>query len=408
VFSGPRARLCCLDLDTFFVSVERLLNPELCGKPVVVGALPGSRGVVTACSYEVRAFGVRSGMGIAEAVRRAPHAVFMRGTSGVYGAYAQRVKAILERYTPEVRTASIDEFYLDFSGCERLYRRAADADDDAAIERIVRELRERVQVEIGLPASAGIGCTRAMAKMASNVAKPAGVRMVRVGEERAFVAELPVRRFPGIGPVAAEELNQAGVHTLGELLSLPEGPRRARFRRTTERVEQALHPTSAQRIGRDRPAFREHDPEHLTVGSISNERTFGQDVRERVRVEGQLCSLAERVCWRARSRGARARTVTLRLRYSNFETLTRSRTIPPTNVEAKVYACVLELLAEVLDPARGVRLLGVGLSNLVGEDTQLALPLGKEPPPQVGRAIDDVRARFGFEAIRLGASALRK
>ena len=128
-------RICCLDLDTFFVSVERLLDPSLVGKPVVVGGERGSRGVVTACSYEVRAFGVRSGMPMAEASRLAPeHAIFMPSRHGVYGPYAKRVKAVLEDFTPAVQTASIDEFYLDFSGCERLYRTADDTDDDAAAD----------------------------------------------------------------------------------------------------------------------------------------------------------------------------------------------------------------------------------------------------------------------------------
>lgn len=208
------ARICCLDLDTFFVSVERLLDPSLVGRPVVVGGRKGARGVVTSASYEVRALGVRSGMPMAEAVRLAPNAEFVPTRHDTYGPYAARVKEVLERFCPVVRTASIDEFFLDFHGCEKLYARPGDADADATITRTVREMREAIQAEVGLPASAGIGATRAVAKMASGRAKPAGVWMVRAGEERAFAAGLPVRKFPGIGPVAEERLAARGITTL--------------------------------------------------------------------------------------------------------------------------------------------------------------------------------------------------
>src|SRR5688572_5132836 len=143
-------RICCLDLDTFFVSVERLLDPSLVGKPVVVGALPGHRGVVTSASYEVRALGVRSGMSVAEAYALAPSAVFVPPRHGVYGDYAARVRAIAEATTPVSQVASIDEMYLDYSGCERLYRRPGDADGDATIARVVRELTARIAERVGL------------------------------------------------------------------------------------------------------------------------------------------------------------------------------------------------------------------------------------------------------------------
>jgi DNA polymerase-4 len=395
------ARLCCLDLDTFFVSVERLHDPSLIGKPVVVGALPGSRGVVTACSYEARVFGVRSGMGIREAVRLAPQAIYLPGRRGEYSKHSEAVRALLGRYTPEVRPASIDEFYLDLRGCERLYRRPADVDDDAAIERVVRELREAVQRELGLPASVGIGATRAIAKMASGRAKPAGVLMVRGGQERAFVDALPVRRFPGIGPVAERGLVEAGVHTLGELLSLPAGPLRARFGGLAEAVRRGIDAERSS-ASRERPGFQEHDPVGLDVGSISNERTFHADVGEVDRVEQQLCALVERVCWRARRRQVRASTVTLKLRYADFHTITRGRSVPPTDDEAAVRAAVLGLFRAAYTRGAAVRLVGVALAGLVGPEHQLALPFGKAAPAS-GAAIDAVRARFGYEAIRLGA-----
>ena len=397
--AAPKARVCCLDLDTFFVSVERLFRPDLIGKPVVVGALPGSRGVVTAASYEVRAFGVRSGMPIAEAYRLAPHAIYLSGRHGEYGEYARRVKEILERYTPIVRTASIDEYFLDFRWCEGLYRQDGDRDGDATIERVVREVCQAIKDETGLPASAGIAASRPVAKMASGVAKPAGVRMVRAGEERAFVEPLPCRKWPGIGPVADDRLRASGIHTLGDLLSVPESSREASLAAS---VRQVVSGEAENELGRDRPAFREHDPEGLTVGSISNESTFGHDVGDLQAIDDRLRSLCERVCWRARQRNIFARTITLKLRYADFETLTRARTIKATNAEGRVLSCVKRLFRDNYDGKREVRLLGIALSGLEEASGQLELPFDEGARPPMQKAIDAVRERFGYDAIRLG------
>lgn len=384
-------RIVCLDLDTFFVSVERLFDPSLVGKPVVVGGT-GWRGVVTSASYEVRRFGVKSGMSIVEARRLAPGAVYVAGRHGVYGDYAKRVRAILERWTPVVQTASIDEFFLDFRGCEGLYRRPGDRDGDATIERVVRTMREQIQTELGLPASAGIAATRPLAKMASGVAKPAGVCMVPGGGELDFVRDLPVRKFPGIGPVAEARLVGEGITTLGMLLS--------RGGAAADPVRRAVFPEAHRALGADRPAFQEHD-EGGTHGTISNESTFHADVGDTDVLRERLRSLTERVCWRLRRRGVRARTVTLKLRYADFDTIDRSNTIPATDAEKEVLAAVYELLDRARTRSLPIRLLGVRLSNLVGDPPQLALPFEAVPTP--GPAIDAIRARFGYEAIRLGS-----
>ncbi len=398
-------RICCLDLDTFFVSVERLLDPSLEGKAVVVGASKGQRGVVTAASYEVRRFGVRSGMPMADAVRRAPDAIFLPTRHNTYSPYAKRVREVLERFCPEVRTASIDEFFLDFRGCERLYRRFGDADGDATIERVVHEMRRAIKRETGLPASAGIGASRPVAKIASGLAKPAGVVLVPVGREREVLGPLPVRKYPGIGPVMEERLLRAGLETLSQLVELPAGELRARFGGVAQRVRAGLEPNARVQLGRDRPAFLEHDqPQGGAVGSISNERTFHADVGDIQRVLDQLRTLTERVCWRARQRGVRARTVTLKLRFSNFHTVTRSMTDRPSHVEAQVLRRVRELFQRAQVLALPVRLVGVQLSNLVPDAPQLELPLGPDQPAPVGDALDAVRDRFGYDAIRLGVA----
>src|SRR5512147_2763766 len=217
--SAPR--ICCLDLDTFFVSVERLLDPTLDGKPVVVGGKPGSRGVVTAASYEVRRLGVKSGMSLVEAGKRAPNAIYLPTRHELYGTYAERVREVARRFAPTVRVASIDEMYLDLSGCERLYGAEAAGGDggdragDAVIEGAVLRLTATIFDELGLPASAGIATSKVVAKVASALAKPRGVMLVPAGVERAVLAPLPVRAFPGIGPVGEAKLHAAGYQTLG-------------------------------------------------------------------------------------------------------------------------------------------------------------------------------------------------
>jgi DNA polymerase IV len=409
---AAEARIVCVDLDTFFVSVERLLDPSLVGKPVVVGAAPGGRGgVVTSASYEVRALGVRSGMSVADAVLLAPDAIFLPTRHGVYSAYAEQVKDVLLTGTDVVQTASIDEFFLDFHGCERLWARPGDLDADATVVRRVREIRDDVEREVGLPASAGIATTRPLAKMASRLAKPAGVFTVPSGGELAFVAPQSVRAWPGIGPVSEAGLVDAGILTLGDLLTLAPGRLRARFGGLAERVRLGMDGDRNGELGRDRPAFHEHDPVGLTLGSISNERTLGA-LRDPVRVEDQLRGLAERVCWRARRRRIVARTVALKLRtlrfasgQRQFHTITRSRTGPPSAADGYVFACVRELLEGSWARSEPVRLLGVVLSNLEAAHPQLALPFGAGPEdrPPVQEAIDAVRDRFGYDAIRLGA-----
>lgn len=421
------AHLACVDLDTFFVSVERKLDPRLVGQPVIVGAT-GWQGVVTSASYEVRALGVRAGMPIAEARRLAPRAVYLAPRHGVYTDLAAQVREILLEGTDAVVTASIDEFFLDFQGTERLWRRHGDADDEATVERRVRELRAAIADRLGLPASAGIGSTRAIAKMASKVAKPhvdpcaRGVRLVRAGQERAFVEPQSVRAYPGIGPVAGEALEAAGIRTLGALLSLPPGPLRMRFGGLAARVAEGITSAGGAGVGRDRPAFQEHDPVGLTVGSISNERTLwsptgGEDPRTtRAYVEDQLRALVERVCWRARRRGAVARTITLKLRTvapasRYFDTCTRSRSIAPTADERTVLEVTRGLLESAWMGAGTaphtaplpVRLLGVALSHLQPAPSQLPLPMPPLPRPRISAALDAVRDRFGFDAVRLGA-----
>jgi DNA polymerase-4 len=391
-------RICCLDLDTFFVSVERVLDPRLLGKPVVVGGLPGQRGVVTAASYEVRAFGVRSGMPLQRAFELAPHAIYLPTRHGVYGDYAARVRRIAEGYTPVSQVASIDEMFLDFSGCESLYRLASDPEPDFTIERVVRGLTDEIERCVGLPSSAGIATSRSVAKVASGLAKPRGVRLVPAGSELAFLGPLAVRKLPGIGPVAEQRLHAIGLSTLAQVAAAPLSTLRRVFGAWAEPIQRTCRGQGAHEVGSDRPAFLEHDPTGGTDGTLSNERTFREDVRDPACIEAMLCSLCERVCWRARKRGVKARTVTLKLRYADFQTLQRSRTIAPTCSELEVYRLVRELFDRARQRRAAIRLLGIRLSNLEPGDEQLSL---FDHEKRLHRAVDGIRERYGYDALKI-------
>ncbi len=403
--TSAKPRICCLDLDTFFVSVERLLDPSLEGKPVIVGGKPGSRGVVTACSYEVRALGVRSGMSLTNAAKLAPEAIYLPTRSGTYGEYSGQVKEIAARYTPVIQTASIDEYYMDFAGCERLYHQADDVSDDATILRVVRGMTAAIKKELGLPASAGIACSRSMAKVASGLAKPAGVLLVAAGTEAEVLAPLPVRKLPGIGPVAERRLARLGIETLGGVAKRSVPELRRIFGSWAEQVQKGARGIGSSDLSRDRPAFQEYDPEGEMVGSISNERTFREDVNDPATIDAQLCSLAERVCWRARKRGVKARTITLKLRYADFKTLTRSSTVTPTCSETEVYAIVKELYRRARTRRLPIRLLGIALSKLGLYDGQHSL---FEDDGRRNQAVDAIRKKYGYDAVGLAAGRPRR
>src|SRR4051812_34622675 len=393
-------RVCCLDLDTFFVSVERLFDPTLNGRPVIVGGQRNGGGVVTSASYEARAFGVRSGMSIREASDRAPRdAVFLPGRHDTYGDYSDRARKIVERFSPIVVAASIDEHYLDFRGCERLYRRDDDADDDATILRVVREMTSAIASELGLPASAGIATSKPMAKVASALAKPQGVLMVRAGAEADTLAPLPVRKLPGIGPVAEIKLAAVGILTLGQLIDAPETALRPIFGSYTASIRAAARGEGTHELGRERPAFREHDPRGVVAGTISNERTFAETTSETA--SEVLSGLVERVGSRARQRGVLAGQLTLKLRYTDFDTITRGRTIAPTSIDVELHRIVLDLYREARERPLGIRLLGIQLAKLRLDAVQLPLFDAGE---RRGVAVDKVRDRYGFHAVHLAST----
>ena len=286
-----------------------------------------------------------------------------------------------------------------------MYRKPDDDDDDyATILRVVRSMTKAIQDELGLPSSAGIATSKSTAKVACGLAKPAGVKLVRSGEERQLLDPLPVRKLPGIGPVSERKLLEVGIATLADFVTAPERVLRPIFGVYSEGLRRDAQGLGSHELGRERPAFSEHDPEGLFVGSISNERTFGETSPEVT--ESILCGLSERVCSRARSRGVRAGRVTLRLRYSDFHTITRSRTITPTSVDLEVLRVVQLLYQRARTRPLPIRLLGVALSKLSLEEPQVKLRTF-DGGDRRARTVDAVREKFGYDAVHL-ATTLRR
>jgi DNA polymerase-4 len=343
-----------LDLDAFFAAVEVLEDASLAGKPVVVGGRPEGRGVVASASYPARAYGVRSAMPTYRALALCPDLIVVPPRHGVYRTYSRRVMAILHETSALVEQMSIDEAYLDVG--EEIERWAEAVD-------VAREIQARVRDEVGLSASLGVAANKLVAKVASDRDKPGGLTVVRPGEEAAFLAPLPVRVLWGVGPVTAGKLAGMGVETVGDLARLEEGALQARF------GQQGLDMARRARGIDRRPVVTEHETK-----SVSQERTFRRDLYRSDDLKRQLWALSKGVARRLAGADLAAGTVAIKLRYADFETLTRQMTLDvPTADEETIYRAALVLLERAWQPGRAVRLLGVGGHNLCPPLGQLPL-----------------------------------
>jgi len=380
------AAILHVDMDAFFVSVELLEQPELRGRPVVVGGRPDQRGVVSAASYEARRYGVQSAMPLRTAGRLCPHAVFLEPRHQLYAEWSDRVAAILAEFSPVVEMASIDEAYLDLAGTARLHGPPL-----AAAHKLRRQICERTL----LPCSLGLAATRLVAKVASDQAKPGGLLWVPAGSEQAFLAPLPVRRIPGIGRVTEAALRAFGIETVAQLARVPE----AELDRVFGRWGAALYRKAR---GQDSyEFFVDAEPK-----SISHNRTFGTDLDDRATLDSALSHLCQKAVKRLRDSGLYARTVTLTIRYSGFQTITRARTLrQPSNLDSAFLRALRELFAAHWDRKRKVRLLGVALGSFTPGSPQMALlDAGRGRMERLARAVDRVRDRFGFAKLQLGGS----
>jgi DNA polymerase-4 len=387
----PSEPILHVDLDAFYASVEVLDNPALRGKPVLVGGT-GPRGVVAAASYEARRFGCHSAMPMGRARRLCPQAVVLPPRFDVYEAKSRAVHAIFAAFTPVIEPIALDEAFLDATGGERLLGTGAE---------IGAAIRARIQGEIGLTASVGVAPNKLLAKLASDDAKPDGMLVVEPGTELAFLHPHPVGRLWGVGPATLGRLERFGVETIGDLAALPEAT-------LVDALGKAHgHQLHELACGRDeRPV--ESDRETKSIGQ---EETFPRDVADREALRREILRMAERVGTRLRDHGLAGRTVTLKVRFPDFRTITRSATLPDAfSVSAEITRLALGLLEKV-DTAGGIRLLGVTVSNLTkatalqeslfGDDGSPAAP---EPGAPIQSAIDAVRARFGSDAV--GSAAL--
>ena len=376
-----------VDMDAFYVSVEELENPELRGKAVIVGAEPGGRGVVMAASYEARKFGVHSAQPIRTAQKLCPHAIFLQGHHARYREYSERLYGIFGEFTPVVEAVSIDEAYLDLTGCERLHGSAFRAAD-----RLIRKVKE----ETALNCSVGASTSHVVSKIASDLAKPHGLLYVFPGCESAFLAPLPIRRMPGIGKVTEPQLLSLGIATLGDLQRQGLKALKNRFGKWGE----YLH---AKSRGEDIDAYAyQQQPK-----SISHETTFDRDTGDLEELERTLSYLSQLVAGRLRDHRLFARTVGLKLRLAPFHTLTRDLTLDePTHFDSVIYESVLRLFKRAFDPPQKVRLLGVRASNLERTAFQpnLIEAPRREKLDRLLEATDRMRRRFGFDAVQLARS----
>jgi DNA polymerase-4 len=383
----PMPQILHVDMDAFFVSVEELENPSLKGKAVIVGADPEGRGVVAAASYEARKFGVHSAMPIRTAKRLCPHAIFLRGRHERYSEYSDKMYRIFCEFTPVVEMVSIDEGYLDLTGCERLHGSAFRAAD-----KLIRTVKERT----GLNCSVGVSTSHLVSKIASDQAKPHGLLYVLPGYEANFLAPLPIRRMPGIGKVTEPELRSLGITTIGDLQQMGLEKLKQRFGKFGE----WLHTKSR---GEDIEAYAyQEEPK-----SISHETTFDTDTADVEEIERTLSYLAQLVGRRLRDHEMFARTVGLKLRYASFKTLTRDVTLDePTHLDSVIFENVLRLFDRAWNRKQKIRLLGVRASNLekgVFQRGLLEAPQ-REKLDRVLKAADKVRDRFGFDAVKLARS----
>ena len=345
------------DLDAFFASVEQLDNPELRGRPVVVGGPPQSRGVVAAASYEARAFGVRSAMPMVTALRLCPQATRVPPRFERYGEISRRVMEIFRRWTPLVEPVSLDEAFLDVT--EAVERESSDEDRGlSSVEAIARAIKQRVKEEVSLTVSVGAASSRSVAKIASDLRKPDGLLVVPPGTERQFLAPLPVRSLWGVGPKTAERLASEHITTIGELAKRsPEWARRLFG-------ERGLYLLQMARGIDDSPVSVERETK-----SVSSETTFPRDLSDLRVLEASLRELARETAERLRRHGLKGRTVKIKLRLADFTTFTRQTTlVHPTDAIDTIFRAAARLLAPEVTDGRRFRLLGVGVSNFRPEE----------------------------------------
>lgn len=372
------------DLDTFFVSVERLERPELVGKPVLVGGSSG-RGVVASCSYEARRFGVHSAMPMKQALRLCPEAIIVRGDHDKYSRYSRMVTDILSEAAPIVEKASIDEHYLDVSGMDRYF----------GCWKWTRELRQRIIKESGLPISFGLSSGKVVSKIATGMAKPSGELYVLPGEEKAFLAPLPVRKIPGVGEKLMQRLDRVGIQKIESLQKADPA--------ALERLlgGQGLSLWKKANGMDDSPVVPHGDRK-----SMSKECTFPEDIADAAMLREYIKMMVDELSFSLRKEGRLCACVSLKLRYADFETTTRQVRIPYSCSDRVLTEKALELLRQAYQPGTPIRLIGIRLSELVSGSYQIDLFNDVLTDINLSRAMDGIRNKFGVELVKRGEPSM--
>ncbi len=395
-----------VDMDAFFAAVELLDRPELVGRPVIVGGT-GQRGVVAACTYEARAFGVHSAMPSVRARQLCPDAVFLDGRHSRYSEVSRQIHAIFKKATPVIEPLGLDEAFLDVSGATRLL---------GSPRRIAEDLRRRIAGELSLDCSVGVGRSKLVAKLASRAAKPVptrervepgpGVVVVLAEEELGFLHPMSVRALWGVGPATGRRLQALGIRTVGELARLPEGVLVHQFGRVLgQQLAELAHGVDVRPVVADRPAK-----------SIGHEETFRHDVYEPVALRHHVLRMSDAVAEALRGEALAGRTVTVKVRFADFETITRGHTVPFAIDAPRAIDAVAGALLETVELRAGVRLLGVSVSNLSHKGTprQLAFDVAsgdgeseasaravelQTSSEELAGVVSAIRARFGRQAM---------
>ena len=386
------AMILHVDMDAFYASVEELDDPELVGKPVVVGGTPDGRGVVAAANYAAREYGIHSAMPAAQARRLCTHALFIKPRMDRYVEVSQAIRAVFARYTPLVEPLSLDEAFLDVTSSSRLF-----GDAESIAVRVKGEIRD----ELGLVASVGVAPNKFLAKLASDLDKPDGLVVVPVDAIEAFLDPLPVSRLWGVGKVSSRSLAEMGVATIGDLRRLPEALLGRRFGNS------AAHFARLARGIDDRPVVPDRDAK-----SISHETTFATDIGDGEVLKSWLLQLTEQVATRLRRQEVRAKTVFIKVRYADFRTVTRSESLEaPSSVTRELYLAAARLLqAQLARAGQPVRLLGMGASGITTENLeqgQLFDSEDREQQRRIDSVVDALKTRFGDGSVRRGGGARR-
>jgi DNA polymerase-4 len=380
--ASPQRFIAHLDLDAFFVEVELLNNPTLKGKPLILGG-SRERGVVTTCSYEARKFGVRSAMPMKKALQLCPQAILLQGTRGQYSKFSRWVTEIIAAKAPLFEKASIDEFYIDLTGMDKFFK---------PLEWTIN-LREEIMEKTKLPISFGLASNKMVAKMATNEAKPNGYLQILPGNEKEFLAPLPVGSIPGVGEHSAHRLQEMGISTIGDLAAYPVEILISKLGKSAEDLWQRAHGIHHSEL----------HPYH-EAKSISTENTFEENKEDMDFLMSELVRMTEKIAHELRQENKTAGCIAVKIRYPDFETTSRQSAIPYTYYDDELIPFAKELFHKLYRKGEKIRLLGVRLSELTAEARQTNLFSDVQKKAGLYKAIDDVKGRFGKSSLTRGGA----